>query len=84
MTKQAAALSIPDPSVNCVLAFAESRGLGHGHLRVPSGVGEGRGAHGAHLLWSGHAVRAVGAGACHGLLLQATGKTRSGCWRRQR
>lgn len=56
-----------------VCAGPEPRGFGHGHLRVPSGVGEGRGAHGAHLLRRRHAVRAVGPDAGHGLLLQATG-----------
>lgn len=74
--KQAAARSGPDPRLNCVLVSAEPRRLGHGHLRVPSGVGEGRRGHGAHLLWLGHAVRAVGADACRGLQLQATGEAR--------
>lgn len=65
----------PPPGANLLFwSLAESRGLGHGHLRVPSGVGEGRRAAGAHLLRLGHAVRAVGADACHRLLLQAPGR----------
>lgn len=72
--RQAAAPSRPEPSSNRVLVSAEPRRLRRGHLRVPSGVGEGGRGHGAHLLRLRHAVRAVGADARRGLQLQATGE----------
>lgn len=72
--EQAAAPSRPEPRPNCVVVCAEPRRLGRGHLRVPSGVGEGGRGHGAHLRRLCHAVRAVGADARHRIQLQATGE----------